>query len=137
MNVAAKGLMKRRRILAIAAFLALVAIACGEFTGVTRSSHGYIRVTVESADGGFDVLGFVVAVNGKPLHKIATAASVFVQSFPLPAGEHVLTLEELPANCTVQGEPARAVSLPLAAIADVKFVFDCTQTEFPYMLSGE
>lgn len=136
MNVAAKRMVKRRRILTIAAFLALVAAACGEFTGATRPTNGFMRVTVESADGRFGGLGFIVAMDGRPVYTITTSASVSVQSFQVPAGEHVLTLEGLPANCTLQGERARAVSVSLDAIADVKFVFDCVPPEVPsWMLS--
>ena len=126
MNVAAKEVSKRRRILATAAFLALPAIGCGQFETLVRPNLGHIRVVVVSTGGDLDANGFVVAVDAGQTRTIGNG--ITQQSYHVSEGTHHVTLDDIAENCSVPGGTTRTVAVEVGALVDVKFDVACVPT---------
>jgi len=133
MNGAPKHVSKRRRILATAAFSALLATGCSEFTTLTRPDFGFIRVTVVTTGGDFDLDGYTLAMDAEAPRPLGPAsgsvtAPTTIQSYYTSAGTHAVTLQNLADNCTVQGANVQTVSVQTGVITEVTFQVVCVPT---------
>ena len=116
----------RRRILATAAFFALLSVACSGFERVTTPSFGTILVTVVSTGGELDVDGYYLTVDAQ--QTIQLPVNQTLASFSVVAGGHAVTLQDIARNCVVQGPNPRTISVVTDAIIEVRFNVDCAPT---------
>ena len=132
MNGGRSEVWVRRRILATAAFSALLAIGCSEFTTLARPDFGFIRVTVVTTGGDFDPNGYALAVDAEVPRLLgvtpAAGTAPTIQSFYTSAGTHAVTLQNVADNCTVQGANVQTVSVQTGVITEVRFDVVCVPT---------
>ena len=95
-------------------------------TQAPNFTPGTGTITVGVLTTGPDVanLAFRVVVDGSPVPRTIRAdAGVLTTS--LPAGEHVVTLGDLPSRCRIDGEAKRRVVVPEGRVAPVRFAVVC------------
>lgn len=111
-----------RRLCAIGVLAGLSACA----TRAPDVTPGTGSVTVGVVTTGPDLanLAFRVLVDGNPIPR-TIRADAGVLSASLPAGEHVLTLGDLPSRCRIDGTAERRVVVPEGRVAPVKFAVVC------------
>jgi hypothetical protein len=123
---------------ALLGLLAVLALSCnGE--GLVVPSTGTLKVTTTTNGTDPDVNGYTVQLDSRKPRVIGSAATL--QSPDLPAGDHVVLLGGLAANCSVVGENPRTVRVTVGATASVFFAVSCSTTtgtmEIAVTTSGE
>jgi len=108
-----------------AALLALLSTACSDEP--TAARVGTIRVTVRTSGGDVDADGYLLIVGGTGVqHTLGTQETIDVRT--VAAGPHIVTLGSVAANCTVNGELARSVTVESGRTTDVTFEIMCVGT---------
>jgi hypothetical protein len=104
----------------------LLALLAGCATETLKLAPGTGTMTVGIVTKGPNIadLTFRVLVDGNPVPR-AIRADAGVLSTSLPAGEHQVTLSELPARCRIDGEADRRVVVPEGRVAPVRFTVIC------------
>lgn len=112
------------RTLAVGA-VSLLWLACGD-EDLTAPEPGRLAVTTSSTGSPEDPDGYLLQIDdGGPL-AIGVNASVTVTD--LAAGDHVVQLSEVAANCAVSGANPRTVPVPAGDIAQLTFDIACAAT---------
>lgn len=124
MNETIEGVSKRRRILATAAFLALVCTACVDDVVRAGPINTYLNVKVTASGGDPDLDGFLAVVDVQRRQ----IRSGEIQSFVVASGAHQVSLSDVAANCSIVGENPRSVSVDHATIVQVVFEVTCSAT---------
>lgn len=116
--------MKRiaNRALPVAAFLSIISMACGEST---TPDAGVLRVSVTTTGEDIDANGYLVTVGGTDTHRVTVGTNAVLTVGALLPGVHDVRLEDVAANCAVEGETARRVPLVKGQPASVDFVVVC------------
>lgn len=107
--------------LTLGACLALA--ACEDSTGPTGS--GGLAVSVSTTGGDVDLDGYSIDVDGRVSVRVTIAGT---QELTLGAGSHRVELTDVAANCAVQGEAAREVTLVEGESVSVNFHVACRAT---------
>jgi hypothetical protein len=98
--------------------------ACATRTPDVTHGTGSVTVGVVTTGPSVANLAFRVLVDGSPIPR-AIRADAGVLSASLPAGEHVLTLGDLPDRCRIDGTAERRVAVTEGRVAPVKFTVVC------------
>ncbi len=114
-----------------ATHLALVAVLGGTGSLTTACTDiaqpaapaAAVRATVTTIGVDLDPDGYRVSVDDGSERAIGTNATVTIAD--IPAGDHAVRLEGAAANCTVDGNNPRAVTVVAAGTADVAFTVAC------------
>jgi hypothetical protein len=96
-----------------------IAIICAEPPPAT----GGISVTTTTAGAAPDPDGYSVTVDGDGGRPVAVEGSAAVTD--LPAGDHLVGLADVAANCTVTGENPRGVTVIAGGVVGVDFSIEC------------
>ncbi len=102
---------------------ALLAVGCGD--EMVEPKIGQIDVTVTTTGVEPDPDGYTLSLDG--LQGVAIAASA-ARTLTVDQGDHTLTLGGLAANCEVNGERRRTVSVDAGASVPVDFAVACSDT---------
>jgi Tol biopolymer transport system component len=103
----------------------LVLLSCSGDDLVSPTT-GSIAITTSTTGTEPDPDGFAISVNDGA--EIAIGANGSHQVNDLPAGSHLVRLGGMAANCTIEGENPRAVSVEAGATATVQFNVTCGPT---------
>ena len=87
---------------------------------------GSLRIQTTTAGPDPDPNGYTFAVDGGATQPIGVTATNSLSN--VAAGAHTVQLSSLAANCAVQGENPRSVTLAGGATSDVSFSVTCTAT---------
>jgi len=90
---------------------------------VTCAQTGSIRVTTATTGANLDPDGYGVSVSGTGVYPIGVNASHTFDR--LPAGNYVVTLSSLAANCSISGPASQTVTVVAGVTADVAFAVTC------------
>jgi hypothetical protein len=85
---------------------------------------GSIGVTTSTSGPDPDPDGYAISLDGAGAIAIGTAATVSLPN--LPAGPHTVGLSGLSANCHLDGDNPRPVTVSSGAVAPVAFTITCT-----------
>jgi hypothetical protein len=113
-----------------AAFLGLAAIltlGCGDSAGPAAQTTGAIEISVSttSADIDVDPDGYALSIDGQPGQAVAVSAILTIGA--LVPGTHLVLLDGLASNCSVQGPNPRTVYVfPGTAAWPVTFSVSCS-----------
>lgn len=105
--------------------LAMLA-ACATPPPDVAPGTGTITVGVVTTGPNLAALAFRVLVDGNPVPR-TVRADAGVLSTSLPAGEHVVTLGDLPSRCRIDGDAERRVVVPEGRVAPVRFAVVCRE----------
>ncbi|MDQ3029853.1 MAG: hypothetical protein M3R09_07480, partial [Actinomycetota bacterium] len=94
-------------------------IACVEVPVTT----GTLNVTITTAGPDADPDGYLLGIDAGTGQAVGVNAVESVAN--LPAGPHSVGLTGLAANCTLEGESPRTVTVPPGGAADVSFAVTC------------
>jgi Tol biopolymer transport system component len=94
------------------------------FTVTCAPSTGGLTVTAATSGPGSDPDGYVVSLDGTDRGVLGVNATLEVTA--IPPGDHVVGLGGLAANCQVQGENLRTVTVTAGASAAVQYSISCT-----------
>jgi len=94
------------------------------FTVTCAPSTGGLTVTVTTSGPGSDPDGYIVSLDGADRGVLGVNATLEVSA--IPPGDHVVGLGGLAANCQVQGENLRTVTVTAGASAAVQYSISCT-----------
>jgi hypothetical protein len=94
---------------------------------------GTLRIQTTTTGPDPDPNGYTFALDGGDTRPIAVSATTSVSS--VAAGPHTVGLSSLAANCAVQGENPRPVTVEGGATVDVSFSVSCTATTGTIRLS--
>lgn len=107
----------------------LVLAACDDSTGPTGGGNlagsGSLVISVSTVGGDPDLDGYSIDVDGRISLRIGIAS---LQELTLDAGPHRVELTEMAANCAVQGESAREVSVVEDRSVTLGFLVSCRLT---------
>lgn len=107
--------------LAAISFL-LAAGACGE-KGPTEPTTGTVLVTASVSGVDVDADGFNIMVDGGSSQRVSSGSSA---TFPnLSAGQHVVQIDDVADNCTVDGGLVKSVTVTAGQTATVGFSINC------------
>jgi len=116
-----------RRVLPTVALLALAALACGDDnngpTGPVIST-GSIEVFLTMTGDYLDPDGCQVSVDGGDLHVLDPEGSVTFTN--LAPETHTVLLDDVAANCTLEGQNQRDVSVVAGQTVQMTYVVECT-----------
>jgi hypothetical protein len=103
-------------------------VLVGETTNATflldcGSTSGSLEVTTQTSGDTPDADGYGVSFDGSDRGAIGSNATITLSS--LPVGSHVVGLTGLSANCQVQGDNLRAVTIAAGATSTVTFAVSC------------
>lgn len=104
----------------IADIRAIIA-ACLEDDG--EPDNGALEVTTSTSGDDLDAGGFTLSIDSGTPEPIGTNAVVTVED--LAPGDHEVLLGDVAANCTVDGDNPRTVSVPSGATAQTTFTITC------------
>jgi hypothetical protein len=96
-----------------------IAVVCAE----APPSTGGVTVTTATSGVSPDPDGYSVTVDGDEGRPIGVDGSVSVSG--LSAGDHLVGLAGIAANCTVAGDNPRAVTVPAGDVAALDFSIEC------------
>jgi hypothetical protein len=114
----------RRRLRTIGMLVMLA--GCATQTPNVAPGTGTVTVGVVTTGPDVTALAFRVVVDGNPVPR-TISADAGVLSTSLPAGEHVVTLGDLPSRCRIDGVPDRKVIVPEGRVAPVRFAVVCRE----------
>ena len=105
-------------------------VAVGETTTSTftlecSSTTGGLQVTSQTSGADQDADGYSISVDGSDRGPLGASATVTLGD--LTPGSHVVGLAGVAANCAVDGDPLRAVTVSQGQTASVTFTVVCTQ----------
>jgi hypothetical protein len=106
-----------------------VSVAAGKTTAVVfqvtcLARTGGLEITTETTGAGLDPDGYILTLDGKNRFLIGINARV---TFPdLTAGTHTVGLKDIVANCELQGESPRAVTVTGGTMNGVLLRVSCT-----------
>ncbi|HEX5962332.1 MAG TPA: hypothetical protein VFY42_01305, partial [Gemmatimonadales bacterium] len=103
----------------------LALLSCGG-EDLVAPATGSIAITTATTGPEPDADGYVLSVNNGA--DVVIGANGSHQVKELAAGSHTLRLGGMAANCTVEGENPRAVSVESGATASVQFNITCAPT---------
>lgn len=104
--------------------LAIVAAACGADPNTDPGpATGAIRVVTEARGSPLDTDGYSLSLDGGPALVLAPADTVVF--LDVPAGDHLLTLSGVSADCRVDGGNPRTVRLVAGQTAHTIFALFC------------
>ena len=104
--------------------LLAVVSACATQPPNLAPGTGTLTVGIRTSGPEVANLVFRVLVDGNPVPR-TIRADAGVLSTTLPAGEHVVTLGELPARCRIDGDAERRLTIPDGHVAPVRFAVIC------------
>ncbi|HEV8398744.1 MAG TPA: hypothetical protein VGQ18_02775 [Gemmatimonadales bacterium] len=108
------------------------AVACTALTGSTR-----VTILITGAD--LDPDGYNLSVDGGAGRAMDTNGTLIISG--LPGGDHVVRLDGVAANCSVDGANPRTVTVVAGDTADVAFAVACTALAdaivFGYVSAGQ
>jgi hypothetical protein len=90
-------------------------VSCATVTGT-------LRVAVTTGGTDLDPNGYDVLVDGKPNSTVEPDGSIL---FPVPAGDHTVTLGALNQNCAVDFPEPRPVSVAAGGLSRADFAVEC------------
>jgi hypothetical protein len=96
------------------------------FTVTCTAATGRLQVTTTTTGSPVDADGYAVSVDGGTARAVGTGASVTFED--LEPRAHAVLLGGLAANCTVQGENPRNVTVAAGETASAAFGITCTAT---------
>ena len=101
--------------------------ACGggEGGGLTEPTTGTLQVVTNTTGTGLDPDGYTLTVDDVESGAIGSAAQRTIAE--LEAGAHQIALSDVSANCEVQGQNPRAVSVVAGETANETFAVVCAQ----------
>jgi len=92
---------------------------------VTSSGgSGTLRITALTSGSQLDPDGYTLTLDGSSHWSLPRAGDLTLDG--IPAGNHVVTLSGVAANCTVQGENPRVVAVHAGTTATAAFEINCT-----------
>lgn len=94
-------------------------IACAEVPTTT----GTLNVTITTTGPDPDPDGYTLDIDAAAAQAVGVTTRVSVAN--LAAGPHSVGLTGLAANCTLEGENPRSVTVPLGGTADLSFAVTC------------
>jgi hypothetical protein len=100
------------------------AAAAVRFEVACAATTGTIEIVTTSAGSPPDPDGYQLLLDGAPAQSIGTSATVSIPGMAL--GPHTVGLGGLAANCTLDGDNPRAVTVSPGAVAPVAFTIGCT-----------
>jgi len=108
------------------AALMLAGPACSGDGGQGPSTGPTLRVSVVTTGLDFDNDGYRVVVGGTSVR--FQPQSVASAGFSLPPGAYplVVSLSDIPPNCSVSGQHPRTISVALGAATDAAFEIVCS-----------
>lgn len=112
----------KARLITLAAVVALA--GCTESTGPAAGT-GTVKVAVVTTGGDIDLDGYWLTVDGGVSVPVSAGGS---QEFTLGTGSHFVELSGVAANCTVQGDASREVTLVPDEQVFVQFAVACSLT---------
>ena len=104
--------------------VAVGATAEASFVVTCSATTGIIQVTTTTGGESPDPDGYTLSVDGGTAQPIAAAATVPIPD--LPPGDHTVALAGVAANCTVEGDNPRTVSVAGDATVSVDFAVTCS-----------
>jgi hypothetical protein len=99
----------------------LLVAGCGESTG--PAAAGAVHVLVAAAGGIAESDHYTVRLDGRSEAALTEAKGAFFS--PVGSGEHLVTLDEYPARCRIDGGPARSVVVTAGDTATARFDVAC------------
>jgi Tol biopolymer transport system component len=107
-----------------AAFLPFAVAGCGDDNGGTNPpTTGSLEVSTVTTGTDIDADGYTVTVDGGSSQAIDANGTVTVSN--LSAGDHVVLLGGVAANCTVAGDNPRTVAVAAGSTASTTFSVAC------------
>jgi alpha-tubulin suppressor-like RCC1 family protein len=105
-----------------------------EETAECHPSVSSLVVTTVTSGSGSDVDGYRVNLDDVLWEDIGVDGSVMIVD--VPEGEHVVTLEDVALNCTVEGDNPRSVIVPAGGVAETTFNVDCVEAKSPVSIAA-
>jgi hypothetical protein len=100
------------------------AAAAVRFEVACAATTGTIEIVTTSAGSPPDPDGYQLLLDGAPAQSIGTSATVSIPGMAL--GPHTVGLSGLAANCSLDGDNPRALTVSPGAVAPVAFTIACT-----------
>ena len=94
-------------------------IACAEVPTTT----GTLNLTTTTTGPDADPTGYTISIDAGAAQAVGINATASIAN--LPAGPHSVALSGLAANCTLEGDNPRSVTVPLGGVGDVAFAVTC------------
>lgn len=110
------------RALAAAAFLSIISISCSE---ATTPGAAVLRVRVATTGVDLDADGYLVTVDGSDERHIAAGPSVSLTVGAVLPGVREVRIDDVAANCAVDGTVARQVTVVNGEPLTVDFAVAC------------
>jgi hypothetical protein len=92
-------------------------------TCAPQPTTGTIRVITSTSGVSTDIDGYALTLDGGAPQPIGRAATVNLEN--VVAGAHTIALTDIPADCTLDGNSSRNVSLAGGSTAEVGFLIRC------------
>ena len=110
--------------LCISIAISLALPGCGGGEGGAGVEAPVLQITAATTGSNLDPDGYIVAVDGGPDQAIGANGPLTVED--LSPGDHAVQLSGVAANCQVQGENPRTVTVTAGSTATVDFAIVCT-----------
>lgn len=110
----------------------LLVLSVGAAASACNAPHlepeegGVLRISVQTSGGDLDLDGYEVVLDGKTVRTISQYTTVSLLDVGL--GAHTVTLAGVAANCDLEGEATRTVTIEPDAAAQVDFTVVCYPT---------
>lgn len=101
------------------------ATASASFTVTCSATSGTIQVTTVTSGAGSDPDGYALLLDGGDRGPLGVSATITLAG--VTAGGHLIGLTGLAANCQVEGENPRSVTVTPGETAQVPFAVTCVQ----------
>ena len=98
--------------------------ATTSFTITCTTPPGDLTVTTSTSGSSFDPDGYRLRLDGGPAQVVGINATFTYTN--LAAGDHIVAISGVAANCTVSGTRSRTVSVPSGGTATVPYSVSCT-----------
>jgi hypothetical protein len=110
----------------------LLVLSVGAAGSACNAAHlepeesGVLRISVQTSGGDLDLDGYEVVLDGKTVRAISQYTTVVLSDVGL--GAHTVTLAGVDANCDLEGDATRTVTIEPDAAAQVDYVVVCYPT---------
>jgi alpha-tubulin suppressor-like RCC1 family protein len=95
-------------------------------TSACLNGRGSLSITTVTSGTGTDLNGYRLNVDDVLWEDIGINASLTIDD--IPEGEHLVALEDIAPNCTLDGDNPRSVTVPSGGVGETTFALDCSDT---------